>query len=452
MARPPRKALRIGIIQRGRIVEERLVRERGPVTIGASPRNTFTVPQSDLAPTFTLFRVERGERVLAFDDRMDGRIQGPSGAADFGLLVSQGAARREGDVHLLPVREDQWGKVLVGEVTVLFQFVTPPPEPPRPTLPPAARGNRFRSMDALFVLVLAASLAAHVAAYAGLSKVEVREEVTLDEIPDRFAKLLIPERRPQAPAPREEKPVEVVEQKAEEKPAEKKADERREGPAEDPGKAADRKAARAAAVARAVQSKGILRVLGSLGPGAARGGAVADVFGHGGGLGDVAAALAGAGGVAVATDPGAPAGRRGGGTGAPAHIGDLATSGGGGGKVALGAKSEVQVTSSVAAEDADIDSPDVDGAKLGAFVRARMGAIKACYESQLKRNPGLRGKIRIRFTILETGALADVVAADNGVGSSEVAACIIATMSAWRTPFRPGAPVTVEYPFVFSAS
>jgi hypothetical protein len=448
VARTPRKALRIGIIQRGRIVEERLVRERGPVTIGSSPRNTFSVPQSDLPATFTLFRLERGELVLAFDDRMDGRIQGPSGAADFGVLVGQGAARRKGDVHLLPVREDQWGKVLVGEVTVLFQFVTPPPEPPRPSLPPAARGNRFRSMDALFVLVLAASLSAHVAAYAGLSGVEVREEVTLEEIPDRFAKLLIPERRPQAPVPREEKPAEVVEHKAEEK----KGDDRKEAPAEDPGKAADRKAARAAAVARAVQSKGILRVLGALGPGAARGGAVADVFGHGGGLGDVAAALAGAGGVAVATDPGTLSGRRGGGTGAPAHIGDLATSGGGGGKVALGAKSEVQVTSSVAAEDADIDSPDVDGAKLGAFVRARMGAIKACYESQLKRNPGLRGKIRIRFTILETGALADVVAADNGVGSAEVAACIVGTMSAWRTPFRPTAPVTVEYPFVFSAS
>jgi len=448
VARTPHKALRIGIIQRGRIVEERLVRERGPVTIGASPRNTFSVPQSDLPETFTLFRAERGELLLAFDDRMDGRIQGPAGAADFGALVGQGAARRKGDVHLLPLREDQWGKVLVGEVTVLFQFVTPPPEPPRPSLPPAARGNRFRSMDGLFVLVLVASLAVHVAAYAGLSGVEVREEVTLEEIPDRFAKLLIPERRPQAPAPKEEKPAEVVERKVEDK-----AGDRKEGPpAEDPGKGADRKAARAAAVARAVQSKGILRVLGALGPGAGRGGAVADVFGHGAGPGDVAAALAGAGGVAVATDPGALSGRRGGGTGAPAHIGDLATSGGGGGKVALGAKSEVQVTSSVAAEEADIDSPDVDGAKLGAFVRARMGAIKACYESQLKRNPGLRGKIRIRFTILETGALADVVAADNGVGSSEVAACIVGTMSAWRTPFRPTAPVTVEYPFVFSAS
>jgi TonB family protein len=81
-----------------------------------------------------------------------------------------------------------------------------------------------------------------------------------------------------------------------------------------------------------------------------------------------------------------------------------------------------------------------------------MGAIKACYENQLKRNPGLRGKIRVRFTILETGGLSDVVAAESSLGSPEVAACIIGTMRSWRTPFRPAGTVTVEYPFVFSAN
>jgi TonB family protein len=79
-----------------------------------------------------------------------------------------------------------------------------------------------------------------------------------------------------------------------------------------------------------------------------------------------------------------------------------------------------------------------------------MGLIKACYENALKRNPTLKGKIGIRFTILETGGLSDIQAAQNSLGSPEVAACIMNTMRTWRTQFRPSGPVTVEYPFVFA--
>jgi hypothetical protein len=245
---------------------------------------------------------------------------------------------------------------------------------------------------------------------------------------------------PKPPQKVEEKKAEVAAPKKEEKVEEKKA--------ESPEQQAQKKAARQAAVAKAVQSKGLLKVLGALGPGTASG-AVADVFGAGGGVGDVASALSGAGGVAVATDPGAGGGRKGGGEGGTASIGSLATSGGG--KVGLGAKAEVsvKVSGSVAAEEAEVDSSDIDQGKLGAFVRARMGLIKACYENALKRNPSLKGKISIRFTILETGGLADISTAQNSLGSAEVASCIMNTMRTWRTQFRPSGPVTVEYPFVF---
>jgi TonB family protein len=164
----------------------------------------------------------------------------------------------------------------------------------------------------------------------------------------------------------------------------------------------------------------------------------------------VASALSGAGGVAVATDPGAGGGRKGGGQGGAASIGDLATSGGG--AVGYGTKSEVKVTGTVATEAAEIDSSDIDQAKLGAFVRARMGLIKACYENALKRNPNLKGKVVIRFTILETGGVADVGASQNSLGASDVATCIMNTMRTWRTQFRPSGPVTVEYPFLFTPS
>ena len=446
MATAPLKALRIGVIQGGRIVEERLLRTRQPVSIGTSPRNTIVVPQSNLPPSFTAFSVQGDQYALAFDERMEGRVEGARGPLEFGALVAQGLAQRQGDHFLLPLRDDQQGRLTIGEVTLVWQFVVPPPEAPKPVLPQAARGNHFRTMDGPFVTALSISLLLHVSAYAALRATPVREEVTLEEIPDRFAKLLIPERKPEPPKPREEKKVEVVaEPKKEEKKPEAKKGE------EDAAKKAASKAARAAAVQKAVQSKGILRVLGALGPGTGAG-AVADVFGSGGGFGDVASALSGAGGVAVAVDPGAASGRKGGGQGGQASIGDLATGGGGGGKVGYGQKSEARVAGSVTTEEAEIDSSDIDQGKLGAFVRARIGLIKACYESQLKRNPHLRGKIRIRFTILETGGLADITTIENTLGNTEVSACIIGTMRGWRTPFRPSGTVTVEYPFVFFAS
>jgi outer membrane biosynthesis protein TonB len=442
MATHPNKALRIGVIQGGKVVEETLVRGRQPVTVGDSARNTVAVPAAGLPESVTVFTPQGEQWTLAFDDATEGRVQGPSGTADFGALKSQGLARKQGDRWVIPIGEDQHGRMAMGEVTLLWQFVVPPPEAPRPVLPEAARGNRFRSLDRLFVTVLAFSLAAHVSAYVALARIPAREEATLEEIPDRFARLLVPEKKPEPLRKREEKAAQPV---AEPKKEEKKEEPRKAE--EDPAKAAARQAERAAQVAKAVQSKGILRVLGALGPGT--GGAVADVFGSGGGLGDVASALSGAGGVAVATDPGAVGGRKGGGQGGTASIGDLAT--GGGGQVGYGARSEARVSGSVAAEQAEVDSSDVDQGKLGAFVRARIGLIKACYESQLKRNPKLKGKIRIRFTILETGGLADVAAVENSLGSAEVAACIVGTMRGWRTPFRPSGTVTVEYPFVFSA-
>jgi outer membrane biosynthesis protein TonB len=437
------KVLRVGVIQAGKIVEERVLPAQDSVTVGTSKRNTIVVQPSSLPESTLVFSWEADRYALLFADGVEGRIQGPQGSADFGALASQGLARAQDGRHLVQVNEDQRGKIVLGDVTLLWQFVAAPAETPKATLPKEAQGNHFRSLDRLFAVVLGISFALHAGAYVALANAEIAPEVTLEEIPDRYAKLLIPERLPKAPEKVEEKkPDPVAEQK---KAEEKKPDaEKKQDSAE---QVAAKKAARAAAVAKAVQSKGLLKVLGALGPGTG-GGAVADVFGTGGGIGDVASALSGAGGVAVANDPGAAGGRKGAGQVEAASIGDLATSGGG--KVAYGAKTEVRVSGSVAAEEAEIDSSEIDQQKLAAFVKARQALIKACYENALKRNPSLKGKIAIRFTILETGGLAEVAVAQNGLGSAEVASCIVQTMRSWRTQFRPSEPVPVEYPFVFS--
>jgi outer membrane biosynthesis protein TonB len=442
MAAQQGKVLRVGVILGGKIVEERVLAPRQSVTIGSGAKNTVVVKAPGVPESFAVLVWAGDQYHLQFTEGADGNVQSPQGQADFGALVAQGLAKRQGKVFAVPVSEGQRGKVAFGDVNLLWQFVAPPPEAPAPVLPKEAKGNHFQSMDRLFVTVLIISFLFHAGTYIALANTQLPPEVTLEEIPDRYAKVLIPEKLPKPPEPAKEE----AGGKKEEKVVEKKAGDDKK-PAESAEQQAARKAARAAAVAKAVQSKGILKVLGALGPGTG-GGAVADVFGAGGGMTDVASALSGAGGVAVATDPGAGGGRKGGGQGGAASIGDLATSGGG--AVGYGAKSEVKVTGSVAAEEAEVDSAEIDQAKLASFIKARMGLIKACYENALKRNPNLKGKISIRFTILETGGLADLETVANTMGSADVASCILSTMRSWRTQFKPSGPVTVEYPFVFS--
>jgi hypothetical protein len=200
-------------------------------------------------------------------------------------------------------------------------------------------------------------------------------------------------------------------------------------------------------VNEAVRSKGVLRALGALGAG--KGGA-AGLLGMRGSVRAVASGLPGEGTLDVAAR-GGERGRAAQGPGGAASIGDLGTAGGASGRD-LGAGGVPGAVGSVSAGGADIDSSDVTQGELAGFVRARMGGIKACYETQLRRNHALRGRITIGFVILETGTLTEVSASENTVGSAEVASCIVGMVRSWRTPFRPPASVSVEYPFVFSTN
>ena len=46
------KVLRIGVVQAGRVAEERIIKQRTHVTVGASEKNMFVVATQNLPPTF----------------------------------------------------------------------------------------------------------------------------------------------------------------------------------------------------------------------------------------------------------------------------------------------------------------------------------------------------------------------------------------------------------------
>lgn len=436
------KILRVGVIQGGKIIEERLLKNREAVTVGQDAKNTFVVPGSTLPASFPVFEFKKDVYSLVFTEEMAGRVRLGTADLDFADLRSQGMAKKRGGVYVLTLNDSAKGKVVLGEVTLLFQFVKPPPEPVKTELPPAVKGSLWQSVDHLFFVILATSLFVHFsgATYIACQPRPAERELSLEELPDRFAKLITPQKLEPA------KPQEVAAGSADEaKKEEKKPD--------SGGKKNDKKptggdpSQKRAAMEKAVASRGLLKILGS--SGGTGTGAFEDVLGAGTGAGDIASALAGAGGVGVATaDSIGAGGPKGAGTGAVAGIGDLGTSGGG--NVNLGSKGDVRVSGRVQDAAPEVDSADVDREALARYVKARKTAIQNCYERELKRNPRLKGKILVRFAITRTGRANEIEIDENTLGNDAVASCIRTVVRTWVFPFKPESDVTVAYPFVFS--
>ncbi|MFP2931551.1 TonB family protein, partial [Pyxidicoccus sp. 3LG] len=141
-------------------------------------------------------------------------------------------------------------------------------------------------------------------------------------------------------------------------------------------------------------------------------------------------------------------GPRGGGTGKVTGIGEVGTQGGG--KVDLGQKKETAVQGRVQDSTPDIESSDVDRNALARYVRSRLKSIQACYEKELKRNPNLKGKVVVRFTIKTNGRVGDFEIEENTLGNEAVGSCIRTTIRGWTFPFKPDSDTGVSYPFVFS--
>ncbi len=433
------KLLRVALIQSSKITEDRTLKRRGPVSVGQNATNTFVVPVSNLPPSFTLFETVNDQYALCFTAQMEGKVTANGQELTLQEAVSRGVAKQRRDVYVLPLTDASKGKVTVGEVSLLFQFVAPPPVAPRAELPPEVRGSILKQLDRLFFGILAASLLVHFsgATFIACQPVAVERELTLDELPDRFVKAMMPQAKPQ--------PTTEVANTGPEKKDETKDDKPEVATAKGdkaPTSNEDRKKDLQEKVARS----GLLKVIGSASGG---GGALEDVLGGSSGVGDVASALSGASGVGVATaDALAAGGPKGGTSGTTAGIGDLGTSGGG--NVALAEKGTATIRGGVSLSTPDVESGEVDREALARFVKARKSAIQSCYEKELKRNPSLKGKVVVRFSISPSGRTKDIDIEENTLGNEAVASCIKTTIRGWLFPFKPESDVAVAYPFVFS--
>jgi TonB family protein len=460
LAAPQPKILRIGVIQAGKIIEERLIRQRVTVTIGASARNTIVVPASALPRSFNLFELTGGQYTLRFNDSMDGRVSVGNQVLSLDQIRQQNIAQSKGgSVLSLQLTEASRGKVLLGEVTLLFQFVTPPPIQPRPQLPPSVRGGFFANMDWVLASSFITLAVLHFGFLLYLRSMDFPRKIEPDVIPDRFAEYIPEVKKPQTLdmsklAKVGDKAVEKVDKgDANKKSGGGKG--KKSGPAKPCDAACQeaKAAARRARLAEQVSKMGALKLLGTTGKGGS--GATQNLLGSGDPGTDSDKAFQGVGGLTTGGRGGGKAGLRGkggGGSGKGVGIGDLGGRVGGPGEVGTGGAVKEKVPKAIVKPNrAEIDGT-MNTDAVARTIRLGMPAITACYQRALKRNPKLSGKIVVRLSINTMGATTRVTIESDSIGDPQVTSCIQGYAQRWRFPPPEGGTAEVSVPFVFQSA
>ena len=438
---PAPRILRIGIVLGGNIIEERLVRSLETITIGQSAKNTFSIPIEGLPRTFPIFAYENGKYTLNFTGNMDGRISSGGGVHTLAQLKQHGAQRR-GESWSAALDFKARGKVSVGSMTLLFQFVAAPPLQPRPRLPASVRGTLADRIEPRLAIILACSVLAHfsVALWA----------YTMDQVVERPAdRIARTFQVGQYEPPPKVEPVET--ESDEEGDAVEEAgiteverpNKPNKEPTPDDGGGNNEGSDSEAAVTEAIQNTAIVAVLtGEDG----KGGLFSEMTGTDQGA-DLDKSIENAEGKATATAGNAGDRRQRGqntgklGTGKGERVGGPK----GGGVVGGGPKKEEKVSRVKLGSADDLSISDLDPNAVVKRIRGKyLAGIKRCHSKVLKVDPKAQGKVTIRFTVGPTGRVtkASVKGFDPTVDS-----CIKSLASKWRfsAPKDEGKPTSASF-------
>ncbi len=454
------KVLRIGVIQNGKIIEERLLRKRSTVTIGHQTRNTFHIPAADIPNSLTLFELKGQTFHLNFDDKTEGRVSLGDGVHDLASLRKGGKATKVGKSYQVAINERSRGKVVLGEVTILFQFVTPPPPRSKPQLPATMRAGWVRNLDWNMLIILAMSTLIQGGSVWWVQAQDWPVPRDIRNLPDHFVQVLQPEEPKEIEKTDEKVELEKVEGEGDAKPEDKKPEKvakKKPSKPVDPDRQAANEAKRKKSLAKSVENRTILKKLGAVTDGK---GSLADALTGGAARKGLDEAFAGSTGVADGTAGAERSGlhRVGSsdatGSGRQTGIGDLKGPKGsekiavktGDKKKAVKVKGRVNLRST----ERVVGSGVVDKKGLGRVFRARGSALRSCYERELKKNPSLSGKVVIRFTIGTAGRVTGGSVAKHLSGSTAVGNCVIGRVKGWKFPKPQGGSVSVSKSILFS--
>jgi hypothetical protein len=460
------KILRIGVVQGGKVTDERLVKQRISVTIGPSEKAMFVVPTSKLPPTFRLFELIGTDYYLNYLDGMSGRVALKTGISDLSALSAQAKTVTAGVVKFNRVRltDESRGKIVVGETTFLFQFVAPPPMQPKPQLPVSVQKGAAGDIDWFTTIVAAFSFLMHfffvALVYSDWMDPVVDDEYALVRLQER-AKSLPPPPPLAIPTAPETETSAATTAEATDKGAEKaagagKGTGKPAGGGPGAGKGDDKGGADAKAAEIASQLAALdVQTLGALGGALATEGVL--------GSSDVPAGLLDdAGRSAMGSGTGDPSGLKnlggsgsgsirpgeGGGGRGLSDIGERGQAGGpgGGAETEGSAKAVKGPQGSVNVGGAGVAGGAVSNA--GAVVSRMRGRFRACYQAGLDSNPELAGSVTLVAKIGPNGAVTGV--SGGGGALSPIVGCLKAVVSSGGfSPPDNGVGATISIPITF---
>ena len=410
--------LRIAIVCGGRILEERLVRRGEDVSVGQSARNTFTIPSDSLPRRCVIFQTTpRGWR-LCGSPQWKGRI-------------ARGGEVVDAPASTLELAGNERGRIVAGEVTILFQFVAPPPALPRPRLPVSLRRPISSQLDWMLLAVLAVSLGLHLGGVLYLHNADWPRPLTPEipaEIsrPARWAPTIVSKPRTEDSIPSAAPPVHRGPRHA--------------TPAVDSAERKMRLAERA-------RQMGVNLGIGSRGDH----GNVPDLLAGGAPPADIEKALANVGGVGVATRTrDVPLIASGGSqTGHIARMDELRSQTLARGTTADKGPEHAPAGRVRAAAPVRSTDPIADLHGAGQVIEDGMGAIKSCYERALRKNSALAGRIELAIDVNMVGKVTNVEAREDTLPDPSVFECIRARVLGWRFPPARGTVATILYPLIF---
>ena len=422
---PRQRILRIGVLLGGKIVEERLIRERMPVTIGQSMRNTFSIPIEGLPLEFTLFALDENRYSLRFLPKMDGRLSDTGGQVNTLDALKSRGAQNHGDYYQVALSESARGKLSFGDLTILFQFVTEPPRQPKPMLPASVRGTFADRFDPRLSVIMGTSIIVHFAIVIVALLTDIDTDTGIAERAynltfkqDTYTVDLTPAKAETAAGSAAGSAAPVAEKKPEKPKAPEKGDSGK--PKADTIALQEQEAAKFADLLTGEGKNGTSEGdMSKRRPGAELGAQINEVRESGtrvkvgGGAGRTSR---GDGDIRVGTGHG------------PNIQGPGGTESAGGGKTQeKGPSGRISVADKQTFDESTL-TPDIVMSKIQS---AYMAGLKRCYREFLKKDASARGKVTLSLTINETGRTTKGSA--KGF-ASEVDDCISALMGGWRFP------------------
>jgi hypothetical protein len=445
------KVLRIGLVQGGKVIEERVIKQRTHVTIGPSEKSMFVIPSKSIPSNFRLFELVGNDYAMNFLEGMTGRVALKTGISDLSGLRGQARRVQIGNVQAYQVvlSEEARGKVVIGETTFLFQFVTPPPPQPKPQLPVSVRAGLANDIDWTTTIIAAFSFLFHFGAVGSIYS-DWMDPVIDDQV--NISQLLESVKQLPPPPPVEE----VVESDVETEStaeAEAEAAPKPAAKANQPGKgeAGPRMDdTRAAAISDELAALD-LQMLAALNSG---GEATQNVLNSGdvptGLLDNAAASGAGVsqGGVA-----GLNMSSAGGGVVKPGQAGkgglaSIGNTGKGEGPAGSGKTEKVKgPKGSVGIGGASVSGGTVSNAS--AVVAGMAAGFRRCYNQGLAVDPNMKGSVRITAKIGPNGEVLGASPSGGGGLSGTVIGCVVSRVASAQFAPPDGGGATLVIPVTF---